>query len=254
MASRKEEKERLRKAREEAERREKAAMRRRLWVGYGVAGVLAAAVLVGIVAVAIGGGDGNGGGVDDSPNVNEQFGVVPDGAEIDNREGTEPPPISERDLEAAAREAGCRLRTDLPDEGNRHFTDDGNDPGWETNPPTSGDHYGSNTETSSGALADGAYANMPPLSRAVHALEHGRIVIHYNPDLPERDQLAIKGVFDASRAGTILMPNSEMPDDVAAASWRQLLSCPSYEGEATLDALQDFQTEFRGRGPENIPF
>lgn len=254
MASRKEEKERLRKAREEAERREKAAMRRRLWVGYGVAGVLAAAVLVGIVAVAIGGGDGGGGGDGDSANVNEQFGTVPDGAEIDEREGTPPPPVSERDLESAARAANCRLRTDLPDEGNQHFTDEDQDPGWQTNPPTSGDHYGNQSENGVGALAEGAYANMPPLSRGVHALEHGRVIIHYSPDLPEQDQLAIKGIFDANPQGTILMPNPEMPDEVAATAWRQLLSCPSYEGEATLDALQDFQTEFRGRGPENIPF
>ncbi len=189
--------------------------------------------------------------------IQPQLGVVPDGIEFDDREGTAPPEPSESDLEAAAEAAGCDLRVGLPDEGNTHLDDeDVPDVEYETNPPTSGDHYGNSNETLSGALADGAYGEYPPVGRVVHSLEHQRVAIQYSPDLPEEDQLALKGVFDADPAGVIFFPNPDMPYEVAVTGWTNLLGCDSYEGDATLAAVQAFRDEFRGRtgdGPEPIP-
>lgn len=51
MADRKERKEQLRRERAEVERREREAAQRRRWTGYGVAGLLVAALLAGIVVV-----------------------------------------------------------------------------------------------------------------------------------------------------------------------------------------------------------
>ena len=189
--------------------------------------------------------------------VEPELGVVPEGIELDGREGTAPPPVSERDLEAAAKAAGCELRTGLPDEGNTHLSDE-DVPGVEyrTNPPTSGDHYGDPSETLSGALADGAYLEFPPVGRFVHSLEHQRVAIQYSPDLPEEDQLALKGIFDDDPAGVLFFPNPEMPYEVAVTGWTNLLGCDSFEGAATLDAVQGFRDEFRGPqgdGPEPIP-
>jgi len=254
MASRKEEKERLRKQRLAAERREASSGRQRLLVGYAVAGLLAAAVVVGIVIViASGSGDDGGSGGGDAPEnaaIDPGSGVV--AGEPDGREGTGPPAVEQARLEQAARAAGCELRLDLPDEGNDHFTrEDQGD--YDTSPPTSGDHYGVVNENGSGALADGAYIDTPPLSRAVHALEHGRIEIQYGPDLSEEDQLAIKGVFNEDPNGMILFPNPDMNYEVAAAAWTNLLGCDAYEGAATLDAIRAFRDTFRGQGPEPVP-
>jgi hypothetical protein len=253
MASRKEEKERLRRQRLAAERREASSGRQRLLVGYLVAGLLAAAVVVGIVIVLASGGDDSGGGGGDAPEnaaVDPASGVV--AGEPDGREGAEPPAVEQARLEQAAKAADCDLQLDLPDEGNDHFSKE--DQGeYDTSPPTSGDHYGVATETGSGALADGAYADTPPLSRAVHALEHGRIEIQYSPDLPEEDQLAVKGVFDEDPSGMILFPNPDMKYEVAAAAWTNLIGCDSYEGAATLDAIRAFRDTFRGQGPEPVP-
>ena len=189
--------------------------------------------------------------------VEPQLGVVPEGIELDGREGTESPAVSEPDLEAAADAARCDLETGLPDEGNTHLDDeDVPDVEYGTDPPTSGDHYGNPSETLSGALADGAYLEYPPVGRSVHSLEHQRVEIQYSPDLPEEDQLALKGVFDADPAGVIFFPNPDMPYDVAVTGWTNLLGCDSYDGDATLDAVQDFRDEFRGPegdGPEPIP-
>jgi hypothetical protein len=61
MAARKEEKERRRAERLEAERQEAAAARKRTILGYGVAGVLTAAVVAGIIVVVAGSGGGSSG-------------------------------------------------------------------------------------------------------------------------------------------------------------------------------------------------
>lgn len=260
MASRKEEKERRRAERLAAERRESGSGRLRLIAGYAVAGLIGAAVLVGvIIALASGGddgGDGGGGGSGDAPDnavVNANVGVVPEGIEFDGREGTEPPPIEIGDLEESADAAGCELELNLEEEGSNHFTEEDREPDWGTNPPTSGDHYGVPTEVGSGALADGAYLEQPSMARSLHSLEHGRIAIQYSPDLPEEAQLALKGVFEADPGGMILFPNPDMPFEVAATAWRNMVGCETYEGNATLDVVQNFRDLHRGRGREQFP-
>jgi hypothetical protein len=98
--------------------------------------------------------------------------------------------------------------------------------------------------------ADGAYLQMPNPLFFVHSLEHGRIEIQYAPDLPAKDQLALKGVFDESPSGMLLFPNKDMPYEVATTAWTQLMGCKKYEGAKTLDAIRDFRDAYRGRGPE----
>ena len=254
MSSR-EERERRRAERLEAEKREASAERRRLLLGYVVAGGLSLAVVVGIFIV-ISGGDGGSAAPESSDfpaeaHIEPDFGV-PD-AEADGREGTPPPPLAQGDLETAAEEAGCDLELDREEQGNNHFSNVNKDQAYDTNPPTSGDHYANNNEAGSGALADGAYSEMPPITRAVHSLEHGRVEIHYSPDLPEEDQLALKGVFDEAPGGLILFPNTEMPYEVAVTAWTQLMGCDRYAGAATLDAVRDFRDTNLGRAPENLP-
>ena len=250
MASRREEKDRLREERLAAERQTSAAARKRLLFGYIVAGVLGVAVIGGvIVAVVSGGGNSGGAGSDGGPNVNTMYGVVPKGLDVDNREGTPPPEIQDGNLTSAADTAGCDLQLNLKDEGNTHVDPPvpASLPKYGTNPPTSGNHYPT-------PLADGAFLEEPPVGNFVHSIEHGRIEIQYNPDLSEADQLALKGVFDSDRPGMIMFPNPDMPYDVATTAWTQLMGCKSFDGDATLDAIRDFRDEYRGRGPEAIAF
>jgi len=165
--------------------------------------------------------------------------------EPDERQGTPPPEIEIADLEEAAADAGCDLQLDLEDEGNTHIAEGGSEPSYETDPPTSGDH-------SPTPLADGAYLDTPEAVNYVHSLEHGRVEIIYSPDLPEDEQLALKGIFDEDPDGMLLFPDPEMPYAVAATAWTNLLGCDTYSAEA-LDAIRAFRDEFRGNGPEDIP-
>lgn len=247
MATRKQEKERLRAQRLEAERREAASARKRLLVGYAVAGLLVLAVIVGIVVVIASGGGGSSESTPAAAHIDTATGST-NGVEPDTREGTPPPPVQTLDLQNAAKSANCDLRLDLPDEGNKHLEPSASPPKYGTSPPTSGNHI-----TVPYQEADGSYREMPQLIQFVHSLEHGRVEIQYAPDLPEQDQLALKGVFDESPSGMLLFPNSQMPYEVAATAWTQLMGCKKYEGAKTLDAIRDFRDQYRGRGPEPVP-
>ncbi len=252
MASRKEEKERLRKERLAAETKARSSDRQRLILAYVGAGILVAIIATAaIIALVKSTGSED---TSDSPNVSTLYGVWDqDELDADDREGTEPPAVRNGDLTGAARVAGCTLDDDLEDEGSTHFSDLDKKVEYKTNPPTSGDHYAS-AENGSGALADGSYLETPNWNRAVHALEHGRVQIQYSPDLPEEDQLALKGVVEQDPAGVDLFPNDEMPYEVAVTGWTKLLGCDTYEGVKTLDAIRDARDAWRGQGPEKIPY
>jgi hypothetical protein len=245
--SAKAERERRRQERLVAEQQELSNARRRLVFGYVAAGALTLAVIVGLVVALGGSGSGgdSGGNVPANAHVQVNSGFT-HGYSFDDRQGTAPPPLQQGDLSKAAAAAGCELKLDLPDEGNTHITKESEIPDYKTNPPTSGNH---NPEQ----LADGAYSEMPDPWYFVHSLEHGRIEIQYSPRLPEKDQLALKGVFDEDPPGMLFFPNSDMPYEVAVTAWTQLMGCEKYEGDKTLDAIRDFRDTYRGLGPEPLP-
>jgi hypothetical protein len=249
MASRKEEKERLRQQRLAAERAAASRGRGRLIAGYAVAGVLAAAVLVGLVVVIASGGS-SGSGVNACSNAHiKNSGGTTRGLEPDCREGTPPPPIQVADLKLSAEKAGCQLGLDLPDEGNTHVPNS-TPVTYKTTPPTSGNH-------NPVPIDDGAFStpitndtSKPTnIRNEVHAMEHGRIEIHYKPTLPEDQQLALKGVFDADPAGMLLYPDPDMPYDVAVTAWTNMATCQHYN-PAILDVIRNFRDTYRGNGPE----
>jgi hypothetical protein len=249
MASRKQQKEELRRQRLEAEKREADATQRRLMLGYLVAGLLAAAVVAGLVIViATSGGGSSSDDFCSEAHVNTQFGTPPKGVAADCREGTAPPAVKQADLQRAADAAGCELMLDLPDEGNSHIKPTDPEPNYKTNPPTSGNHIVPPLQA-----ADGAYSQPIQPVYFVHSLEHGRVEIQYSPKLSEDDQLALKGVFDESPAGMLLFPNPDMPYAVATTAWTQLMGCKHYN-ERVVDAIRAFRDTYRGRGPEPVPF
>jgi hypothetical protein len=233
MADDERDREQLRQERIEGEESASRGNRNRLIVGYAIAStvVLAVAVLVFILAS---GGDDSAAKGEAHINLNLSYGST-NGVEPDERAGTPPPPVQVADLATAAKQAGCDLRLHLKDEGHEHIPAGSPTPNYKTNPPTSGAHVEPPYQQ-----ADGAYREMPAPIDFVHSLEHGRLEIQYSPDLPEEDQLALKGVFDTMYGATLLFPNEDMPYEVAATTWTNLIGCPTYKGAITLDAIRDF--------------
>jgi hypothetical protein len=236
-----EEREQRRQERLESEAGDESSTRNRLIFGYAIAStvVLVAAVL--IFVLASGGEDGGVAEGDAHINLNTEIGST-NAIKPDNRAGTPPPPVEVSDLKAAAKRAGCVLKLRLPDEGHEHIPPGSPTPNYRTNPPTSGNHVDPPYQQ-----ADGAYAQMPLEIDFVHSLEHGRMEIQYAPDLPEDEQLVLKGVYDTMYGATLMFPNTKMPYAVAATTWTNLLGCPEYKGDITLDAIRDFGKATWGR-------
>jgi hypothetical protein len=225
MASRKEQKERLRRERLERERAEAAAAARRKRMGYVAAGVLVTAVVVALAVVAFAGGGSSSG---DSSSGSWPSGSVPK--------------QKETDLDAAAKVAGCTLKNP-PSEGREHVT---GRVSYKTEPPTSGAH-------NPVPAHDAAYTQNPGEEHLVHALEHGRVIYWFKPNAPDRIRGDLKALYDEQNALVILTPNARpMPYEVAATAWTRLLGCPRYNDRVP-DAFRAFRDAYRLKGPEYFP-
>ncbi len=233
MASRKEEREALRQRRLDKEAEQSTSDRKRLTIAYVAGAVVIAIIAVVIIVLAAGGGDDSSGG-EAHINLNLSYGST-NGVQPDERSGTPPPPVKVANLNTAAKQAGCKLKLHLEDEGHEHIPAGSKAPDYETNPPTSGPHVEPPYQQ-----ADGAYREEPAPIDFVHSLEHGRLEIQYAPDLPEKAQLELKGLYDTMYGASLLFPNDEMPYEVAATTWTNMLVCPTYKGSITLDAIRAF--------------
>ena len=245
MATRKEEKEALRQRRLDKEAEQKATDRKRLTLAYGIGAAVIVVVAVVIVVLASGGGSGSAAGDDEGGahiNLNTSYGST-NGIAPDERSGVTPPPApANLDMQSTAKAAGCELKLKLKDEGHEHIPPGSEEPDYKTNPPTSGPHVEPPYQQ-----ADGAYLEEPEPIDFVHSLEHGRLEIQYSPDLPESEQLELKGLYDTMYGAALLFPNEEMPYAVAATTWTNMLVCPKYEGVKTLNAIRAFGAETWGK-------
>jgi hypothetical protein len=239
VASRKEQKEQLRREREEREATARAAARRKRLVGYaaGAAVVILALAVAGFVLLS--GDDGEGGGGTASADV------LPDGGEVPAQEIT--------DLGEAASAASCEQESSKAD-SREHISDIGETVEYSSDPPTSGRHFESPEQ-------DGAFEEAPDTKLLVHTLEHGRVIIWFKPTLPEQERANLKALFDEDSYQMVLVPNDTMPYEVAATAWNRepepngtgrLLGCDTYS-DMVFDALRAFKDEHRSNGPEAIP-
>jgi hypothetical protein len=227
VASRKEQKEALRREREEREAEAAAAAQRRRTLGYALAAALVLAVIVAVGAVALSGGDGDGGGGGDG----DEGLSYPEGAKL--------PARKVEDLEPAAKAAGCRLES-YPNFGRGHTPATVT---YKTNPPTSGDH-------DPAPAPDRLFGVAPRKEALVHTLEHGRVVFQFDPKAPEEVRGQLRALYDEDPLWVAITPNNTgMPYEVAAVAWRQLLGCRRWSPQA-VDALRAFRDRYRDRAPE----
>jgi hypothetical protein len=197
-----------------------------------------ATLLLAVLTGCAGAGDE---GSDANSHINGDSGSA-NGVSPDNRAGIPPPQVKVTNLEKAATGAGCYLFRNLDDEGHQHLPSGAVNPEYETDPPSSGAHVEPPDQQ-----ADGAYLEMPSPADYVASLDHGRLAIHYAPDLPEKVQRELKGLFDTMYGGTLLFPNYDMNYGVAATTWTNVLDCPGWVGGKTIDAIRAFGKATWGR-------
>lgn len=236
MASRQEEKEARRQARLEQEAAEQRATSRsrRLQLLFGAVlgvGIIAAVV---IAVVASSGGD------------SETEAKAPSQAATSGAAAI--PAADLTDMTAAAKAAGCTLGNP-PDEGNNHEQRTFKPSDYNTNPPTSGNHFPEWAE-------DGVYepANTPPLGKLVHTLEHGRIDVQYRPGTPQRtvDRLeTLLGELDSGYHMLLFQNPTGMKAEVAATTWDHSLTCDKMN-DRVFDAIRTFRQQYIDKGPEKV--
>lgn len=130
----------------------------------------------------------------------------------------------------------------LPSEGQQHVAQ-GVSVYYSTNPPASGNHYGTPT-------APGYYEAPQLPGNLLHALEHGHIVIYYDRASPEATQ-SLKfwaGRFQNPWAGVVATPMPGIGQEVILTAWTKMLRLRTFDAAAAAA----FIDRFRGRGPENV--
>jgi hypothetical protein len=192
-------------------------------------------VLVVIAALfAISGCGGSSDGSGGSAHVDDDSGSTND-LVLDERAGTPPPPMKIANLRKAADEGGCFLLLGMDPKRGKQLPPGSPTPEYQTEPPAAGPYVEPPHQQ-----ADGAYLNMPKVIDQLGALNHGRMAIQYAPDLAEKYQLELKGLYDTMYGATLFFPNDEMNYAVAATTWGNLLACTSYDKQKTLDAVRAF--------------
>jgi hypothetical protein len=157
------------------------------------------------------------------------------------------------DLEAA----GCTLQAVKAVKGAHTLTPDGTSPLWNTDPPTSGPHFGFNPDGTPGTVIWGSYTEPVQLARVVHNLEHGGIYILYGDKVSKATVAQLQTFYENHRVGTVMAPYPKLGAKIALGAWVQagskatgyLAKCPSFS-KAGFDS---FFSAFHFHGPEPYP-
>jgi len=125
----------------------------------------------------------------------------------------------------------------------------GTSPKWNTDPPTSGPHYGI-------PAVFGIYEEELEIARVVHNLEHGGIYILYGKDVPDSTVEQLRSFYGDHKTGTIMAPLNRLGDRFALGAWVVdgdtdngfLAKCKTFDE----DAVATFFRTLQFRGPERF--
>ena len=161
------------------------------------------------------------------------------------------------DLAATMQEAGCELKA-VPAIVGDHSAelDATSNPKWNTDPPTSGPHYGS-------PAVFGEYDTPLKLTQVIHNLEHGAIFVFYGSKVPAATVQQLRDFYTDDTTGVLLAPYPKLGGKIALGAWTvpddfepggtngtsYLATCPTFD-EGAFSAFRD---ELRFRGPERLP-
>lgn len=133
----------------------------------------------------------------------------------------------------------------VPHESATHITE-GEKVSYQSNPPTSGSHWPD-------PLRDGIYNEEKPDEAIVHSLEHGRVWISYQPDIPSEIKEQLRAIVK-HEARVILTPRAANETDIALAAWNRLDAFDlNLDGLFDENRVKDFIRRYRDKGPEYVP-
>ncbi|HSH31564.1 MAG TPA: DUF3105 domain-containing protein [Candidatus Saccharimonadales bacterium] len=142
-----------------------------------------------------------------------------------------------------------RLGTQFPNQGQEHIQPGAEHAAYNSSPPTSGPHY---PQPAPWGIKDQGIAD----ETLIHNLEHGGIVINYQPDIGQAEieqledifrQLPKSGGFGSIKA--ILVPRSQNQKPISLTAWTYKLDLDRVD-EAQ---IKQFYADHIDKGPELVP-
>lgn len=116
---------------------------------------------------------------------------------------------------------------------------------YNSTPPYAGPHW-------SQPLRCGIYEQEQQFEPMVHTMEHGAVILYYQPLVHEADEIAAMHVVASSllNDGTrlIMVPSLRLGSPVVLTSWGRLLAMDEFEE----DTLRGFIDAFEGDAPEDV--
>ncbi len=128
----------------------------------------------------------------------------------------------------------------IPIQGQTHIQRGETHPAYNSNPPTSGWHYGD------GVGGAGIHDSEVPDELLVHSLEHGAVILTYNENLPQSEIENLKQIFRQTTGKGIMVPRKNLDVPVALTSWGRLLKLQTIDEKT----IKEFFATNSGRGPE----
>ncbi len=121
---------------------------------------------------------------------------------------------------------------------------------YNSNPPTSGPHYGSPANW-------GVYDYEVNDKLFIHNMEHGGVWISYKPSVDAHVVEHLKSIVQEFGGSKLVMaPRQANDSDVAVAAWTRLLKINLVGGDITdeqLNQIRAFYKGYKNRGPEFVP-
>jgi hypothetical protein len=139
---------------------------------------------------------------------------------------TRPPPAALAQVETIA------------SQGQLHIDPSGPIPEYNSNPPTSGPHAPTPYQC-------GIYREPVPDVYQVHNLEHGVVIIQYDPSISESDRNALER-FGRGRSHTLVAPREGMDHPIVLTAWTKRLALDTRDDAA----IAGFYSQFAQFGPE----
>jgi hypothetical protein len=125
------------------------------------------------------------------------------------------------------------------DLGTQHLALGEATPNYNSNPPTSGPHADT-------PAACGVYRQPVPDVNSLHSMEHGAIVVHYDPELSQEQVIDLEEIGRDVGGEIIVTPRPDNPSAVVLTAWTKLLALDEVDG----DVIAAFESEFGNRSPE----
>ncbi len=136
--------------------------------------------------------------------------------------------------------AGETPGTAMTNQGREHVQAGQDHEEYNSTPPTSGPH------ASTGAW--GVHKTPVPYENQIHNLEHGGVIIHYNPDTIQNLE-ELEDLFDSSERRypkTVLTPDESLDTVYALTAWTRLDTFDVYDEER----IKNFVKKLYNTGPE----